>query len=78
MKRGDMQSSQGNTNSVKLQGYQSVQLGTVKDRESISPAVVKIKVTTGAPERQQEDNPTKRVLLQVVATVHCSLLIPAE
>ena len=46
------------TLSFKLQGYQSVQLGSISNYESISPVLVQMKVTTGALERQQQDNLT--------------------
>jgi len=43
--------------SLKLEGYQSVQLQSISDCESVSLALVLMKVTTGALERQ--DNPPK-------------------
>ena len=52
--------------SVIKKGYRSVQLGSVNDCESISP---------GGQERQQQDNPQKEMVLQVVAIGHFSLLI---
>lgn len=41
---------------VTLQGYQAVHLGITIDRESISPALVQVKVTTGVMERQKQGN----------------------
>lgn len=55
---------------VTLQGYQAVHLGITSDRESISPALVQVKVTTGVMERQKQGN-----ILHVWATDSCSLLI---
>ena len=46
------------TPSFKLQGYQSVQLGSISNCESMSTILVQIKVKTGALERQQQDNLT--------------------
>jgi len=43
--------------SLKLEGYQSVQLQSISDCESVSLALVLMKVTTGTLERQ--DNPPK-------------------
>lgn len=42
------------TTLIKLQGYQSFQFGTINHCESISSALVQIKLTTGALERQQQ------------------------
>ena len=49
--------SQYNTKSVKLQGYQSIHLQSTSVWESVSSALVQIKVTTGEMERQKHDNP---------------------
>ncbi len=46
--------------SSELQGYQSVQLGSISECESVSPALVEMKVTTRVLERQQQDKPLKR------------------
>ena len=40
-------------------GYQAVQLESVSDSESISPALVQMKAPTGGQERQEQDNPQK-------------------
>lgn len=42
------------TTLIKLQGCQSFQFGTINHCESISSALVQIKLTTGALERQQQ------------------------
>ena len=56
--QGYTQWSQYNTKSIKLVGYRSVQLGSVSNCESISPALVQMKATTtGRQESQQQDNP---------------------
>ena len=48
-----------NTKAVKLQGYHSVHSGSTSDCESVSLALVQMKVTTGAMEGQKQDNPQK-------------------
>lgn len=48
------------TKSVKLQEYQSLQLGTINNCESSSPALTYMKVTMGALERQQQANTPHR------------------
>ena len=58
-----------------IQGYQSVHTGSTSDCESISPALVQMKVSTGAMERQSKTTPKKGTVLHVVATDDCSLLI---
>ena len=42
-----------NTKSVKLQGYQSAHLGSTGDCESISPALVQMRVITSEMEGQK-------------------------
>ena len=44
------------TPSQSLQVYQSFHLGSTRDCELISPALVQIKVTTGATDRQKQDD----------------------
>lgn len=50
------QSSKGSkaTHSLKLQRYQSVQLGSTNHCESITVALMQMKVTTDGLDRQQE------------------------
>ena len=52
--------------SVKLQGYQSVHLGSTSDCELVSPTLLQIKVTAGAMERQKQDNPEEGMGLHVI------------
>lgn len=66
---------QYNTKSFKLQRYQSVHLGSTSDYESVSPALLQIKVPTGAMERQNQDNHKEGMVLHVAATDNSSLLI---
>ena len=51
--------SQYNTKSITLLWYRPVQLVSVSDCESISPALVQMKATTGGQERPQKGNPQK-------------------
>lgn len=55
-KKGNTYLSQYNTKSVKLLGYQSLQLGSIRECKLVSPASVQMKVIKGSLERQQQDN----------------------
>ena len=44
---------------MKLLAHRSVQLGSVRDCESISPALLPMQVATGEQDRQRQDNPRK-------------------
>ena len=77
-------SSQYNTKSVRLQGYQSVHFGSTGDCKSISHVLVQMKITTGAMETKARHPPKKEwscmcwpqtVALSLSFLTHSSLVL---